>query len=83
MQAYMLPDTAGTAEAVSVLSASLTAAPAMQLASDHMDRIVRRRMEQHGHVYSEVDMEELFPGCWVLVDKELGKLGQGTYANVV
>ncbi len=48
-----------------------------------MDRIVRGRMEKHGHVYSEVDMEELFPGCWVLVDKELGKLGQGTYANVV
>ena len=79
----MLPDTAGTAEAVSVLLASLTAAPAVQLASEHMDRIVRRRMEQHGHDYSELDVEELFPGCWVLVDKELGKLGQGTYANVV
>ena len=48
-----------------------------------MDRIVRVRMEKHGHVCSEVDMEELFPGCWILVDKELGKLGEGSYANVV
>ena len=55
----------------------------LQLASEHMDRIVRCRMEKHGHVYTEVDMEELFPRCWVLVDRELGKLGQGTYANVV
>ena len=45
-----------------------------------MDRIVRGRTEKHGHVYTEVELEELFPGCWVLVDKELG---QGTYANVL
>ena len=44
---------------------------------------MRGRMEKHGYVYTELDMEELFPGCWILVDKKMGKLGEGSYANVV
>lgn len=55
----------------------------MQLASGHVELIMRERFQARGEVYSGVDMEELFPSCWTPVDKELGKLGEGTYASVV
>ena len=55
----------------------------MQLASGQVEFIARHRFEARGGVYSGVDMVELFPSCWTPVDKELGKLGEGTYAQVV
>lgn len=48
-----------------------------------MERTVRRGIERRGEVYTGVDMEELFPACWVLVDQELGMLGEGSFAQVV
>ena len=55
----------------------------VQLASGQVEIIARHRFEARGDVYSGVDMVELFPSCWTPVDKELGKLGEGTYAQVV
>ena len=50
----------------------------VQLANAHVEQTVRDRIQRHGGVYSGVDMEELFPGCWTPLDEELGELSEGT-----
>ena len=55
----------------------------MQLVSPFMQRTAVIDAADLRKAFTGVDMVELFPGCWVIDDDLLGKLGGGTYGNAL